>query len=326
VARVLGELLGRSVGFVGACIGGEVRQAVADAAPGSVVLLENLRFDPGETANDSDFAAELAAPFSHYVNDAFGTAHRAHASVDAAARRFPPERRAAGRLMQMEVDAITCLMTRPETPFVAVVGGAKISTKTAPLRALLERVQVLALGGGMATTFLLAEGREVGRSLVEAEMVGAAKEILGEARRRGVEILLPEDVVVTDSVDEPAEVLVVSAGQVPEDAAIVDIGPSARERYAQALDGARSAFWNGPMGVFEDERFAHGTTAVAEALAACQGFTVVGGGESVMAVRRAGVADRISHVSTGGGASLALISGDPMPGLRALESAGSEEA
>jgi len=316
VAAVLERELGRPVRFVPDCIGPEVHRAVE---AGGLLLLENLRFHPGEKANDPGFARELAFPFTHYVNDAFGTAHRAHASVVAAARLFGAGRRAAGRLMEAEVSALRRVVDDPEQPFVAVVGGAKVSTKTAPLMALLERVRRLAIGGGMANTFLLARGREVGRSLVEASEVPTAQRVMESAEARGVELLLPTDVVVTDSLEGPTRVETVPVEAIPADLMVVDIGPATRQAFAAALADARTVFWNGPMGVFEVEAFAAGTVAVAEAMAACPGFTVVGGGESVMAVHRAGVADRMSHVSTGGGASLALVSGETLPAVEALE-------
>ncbi len=319
VAAVLGDLLGSPVRFVDDCVDGPVEEALALAPNGGVVLLENLRFHPGEKADDRAFASELAAPFSHYVNDAFGTAHRAHASVEAVPRLFEPGRRAAGRLMARELEALGRVVHDPEQPFVAVVGGAKVSTKTGPLRTMVERARSVLIGGGMANTFLLAQGRETGRSLVEPEMVPVAREVMELARERGVELLIPTDLVVTDSLDSPSEVRTVAAGAIPPDAMAVDIGPETIARFREAIAGARTVFWNGPMGVFEVEAFAAGTLAVAEAMAACPGFTVVGGGESVMAVHRAGVAGRIDHVSTGGGASLALVSGETLPALAALE-------
>jgi len=317
VASALEAALGRPVRFVQDCVGEPVGRAVAEGA--GLLLLENLRFHPGEKADDELFARKLAAPFSHYVNDAFGTAHRAHASVEAAPRLFPNGRRAAGRLMEREVAALRQVVDDPEQPFVAVIGGAKVSTKTAPLMALLERVQRLAIGGGMANTFFLAQGLEVGRSLVEESELDTARRVIDRARERGVELLLPEDVVVTDDLNAPSTVETLAAEAVRPELMIVDIGPRTRERFAGALADARTVFWNGPMGVFEKEVFAAGTMAVAEAMAACPGFTVVGGGESVMAVHRAGVADRMSHVSTGGGASLQLIAGNPLPAVVALE-------
>lgn len=315
VAAALESALGRSVRFVLDCL-----DTVDDAEPGSLLLLENLRFHAGEKANDSDFAARLTEPYSHYVNDAFGTAHRAHASVEAAARSYPRERKAAGFLMEREVAALNRIVDNPEQPFVAVVGGAKVSTKTAPLEALVGRVSSVLIGGGMANTFFLAQGLEVGRSLVEEEMVETARSVLAAAAERGIEILLPNDVVVADAIDNPQRIEVVASDAVPAELMVVDIGPEARARYREILSAARTIFWNGPMGVFEVADYAAGTLAVAEALASSPAFSVVGGGESVMAIRRARVIDDIDHVSTGGGASLQFITGEGMPAIAALES------
>jgi phosphoglycerate kinase len=315
VAAVLKQALGRTVTFVPDCLD----SAAAGAEPGSLLLLENLRFHPGEKADDPDFAAALAAPYSHYVNDAFGTAHRAHASVVAVPRLYRHRNKAAGFLMEREVKALGRVVDEPQQPFVAVVGGAKVSTKTAPLKALLGRVTSLLIGGGMANTFFLAKGLEVGRSLVEEEMLATAREVLELAAERGIDIELPPDVVVADAIDNPQVVTVVPAESIPADLMVVDIGPRARARYAELLAAARTVFWNGPMGVFEVPDFAAGTLAVAEALAASQAFSVVGGGESVMAIRRAGVIDDIDHVSTGGGASLEFITGEALPAIVALE-------
>jgi phosphoglycerate kinase len=315
VSSILAAALGREVTFVDDCLSPDV----ATAAPGSLLVLENLRFHPGEKANDAGFAAALCAPFSHYVNDAFGTAHRAHASVEAAPRRFERRRRAAGFLMEREVSSLRRLVDDPEPPYAAVVGGAKVSTKTAPLEALLDRVQRLLIGGGMANTFFVARGLEVGRSLVEDEMVAVARDVLARADERGIRLLLPSDVVITDDLADPTKVEVVAADAVPPDMMIVDLGPASRRAYADAVADARTVFWNGPMGVFEVERFAEGTLTIARAMADCPGFTVVGGGESVMAVNRAGLEDRIDHVSTGGGASLQFLTGEPLPAVVALE-------
>jgi phosphoglycerate kinase len=315
VAAALERALGRPVRFVPDCLD----PSRDDVEPGSLLLLENLRFHKGEKANDPEFAKRLAAPFSHYVNDAFGAAHRAHASVAAAAALFAPGRKAAGLLMGAEVAALRRMVENPEQPYVAVVGGAKISTKTAPLAALLERVELLLIGGGMANTMLLAQGRPVGRSLVEDEMLPTAREVLRTARERRIRIELPEDVVVADAIEGPSRIEVVAADEVPDDLMIVDIGPRTRARFEEAIAGAKTVFWNGPMGVFETPEFAEGTMAVARALAASKAFTVVGGGESVMAVHRAGVAGAIGHVSTGGGASLEFITGKVLPAIAALE-------
>ena len=318
VAAALGRALDRPVIFVGDCLD----DAAVGAAPGSLLVLENLRFHAGEKANDPEFAELLAAPYTHYVNDAFGTAHRAHASVVGVPALYPPGRKAAGFLMESEVASLARVVNDPEQPFVAVVGGAKVSTKTEPLEALVKKVSSLLIGGGMANTFFLAKGFEVGRSLVEEDMVTTARDVLAAAAERDVDLVLPDDVVVTDSIDTPTTVAVVAPDSVPSDLMVVDIGPLTRERFAQTLAEARTVFWNGPMGVFEVDRFAGGTLAVAEALAASSAYSVVGGGESVMAIRRAGVVDSIDHVSTGGGASLKFITGDDMPALVALEDRG----
>jgi phosphoglycerate kinase len=315
VAVALEKALGRPVRFVPDCL-----DTLTDVEPGSLLLLENLRFHPGEKANNPDFAARLSEPYSHYVNDAFGTAHRAHASVEAAARRYPKGRKAAGLLMESEVAALARVVDDPEQPFVAVVGGAKVSTKTAPLEALLGRVSALLIGGGMANTFFLAQGLEVGRSLVEVEMLDTARLVLAAANSRGIELVLPADVVVADAIDTPGRVEVVASNAIPAELMVVDIGPLARARYRDVVSAARTVFWNGPMGVFEVPEYAAGTLAMAQALAASPAFSVVGGGESVMAVRQAGVIDDIDHVSTGGGASLQFITGESLPAIAALES------
>ena len=315
VAEVLSAALDRPVHFLPDCL-----DAPPDVDPGSLLLMENLRFHPGEKANDPEFAARLSQPYHFYVNDAFGTAHRAHASVEAAARRYGGGHKAAGFLMGREVAALNRIVDDPEQPFVAVVGGAKISTKTAPLEALLERVRALLIGGGMANTFFLARGFEVGRSLVEEQMIDTARTVIESAEARGIELVLPTDVVAADAIKDPARVEVVSSDRIPADLMVVDIGPDARARYGEVLAGAKTIFWNGPMGVFEVPDFAAGTLSVAEAMAASQAFSVVGGGESVMAVRRAGVLEDIDHVSTGGGASLQFITGEELPALVALES------
>ncbi|MCP4897182.1 MAG: phosphoglycerate kinase [bacterium] len=318
VAKLLSTHLGIPVRFVSDCVGSEVTRALDEADGPALVLLENLRFHAGEKANDSEFAAQLSAPYSHYVNDAFGTAHRAHASVEATAELFAPGRRAAGFLMEREVSTLTQLITAPEPPFVAIVGGAKVSSKTAPLATLLERATALAIGGGMANTFALAKGLEIGKSLFEEEMVTTALEIQERAESREVDLLLPEDVVVTDDLKQPTTVETVAIDAVTPDAIIADIGPRSLERIVAAVANARTVFWNGPLGVFEIERFAAGTLGVAKALGVSPAFTVAGGGETAMAIRNAGVTSDIDHVSTGGGASLKLVSGGDLPALRAL--------
>jgi len=284
-----------------------------------LLLLENLRFYPGEKKNDAEFAAALADGFSHYVNDAFGTAHRAHASVVGVPARFAAGNKAAGFLMLKETHALSRLVVDPARPFAAIVGGAKISTKTAPLEALMNRVQRLLIGGGMANTFLLAQGLETGRSLVEEDMVDMAREVMSRAEKLGVELILPVDYVVTDSIDNPTRIENLPADSIPPDGIIADLGKESAAACAAALNDAATVFWNGPMGVFEKDDFAAGTLAVARAMADCPGFTVVGGGESVMATKLAGLEAKISHVSTGGGASLEFITGKKLPAIKALE-------
>jgi len=316
VAAALSQALGREVPFVSDCLAGD---RLDQLSRHPILLLENLRFYPGEKANDSVFAQTLSGGFSHYVNDAFGTAHRAHASVSAVPSLFEKGYKATGELMGTEVKALSRVVTDPEQPFVAVVGGAKISTKTAPLEALLGKAQRLLIGGGMANTFFLAKGFEIGKSLVEKDMLDTARAVMDRADALGVELLLPTDVVVADAVSGAKIIEVVAAEAVPSDLLIVDLGPESQEEYSQALADAQTVFWNGPMGVFEVDDFAAGTLAVAHAMASCPGFTVVGGGESVMAAKKAGVEDRMSHISTGGGASLQYITGEPLPALTALE-------
>ena len=313
-ANRLGELLGVSVPVMTL---DRAAAAVAAMHPGAVVMLENLRFHPGEEANDPALAQALAGLADVYVNDAFGAAHRAHASVVGVAERLPSY---GGLLLEREVEVLTRLLRTAEHPFAAVIGGAKVSDKLAVIRHLLERIDVLVIGGGMANTFLLAQGREIGTSLAEPTQVPEAQAVLALATKRDVTVLLPIDVVVAPSI-EAATGTVVSVGAIPADAAIFDIGPATVESYASAIRGAKTVFWNGPMGVFERPAFAAGTLGVAQAVAEVDGFTVVGGGDSVAAIEQAGLADRIDHVSTGGGASLELLEGRVLPGVAALPEA-----
>lgn len=317
VARKLVELLGRPVRFVEDCVGEPVRDVLDVLEPGGVCLLENLRFHAGEKANDPDFARQLAEPCEAYVDDAFGTAHRAHASVVGVAELF--ERRAAGRLMAREVHALGKLLDAPDRPFVAILGGAKIEGKIDTLKNLLPRLDALLLGGGMANTFLAAKGSHMADSLVEYDRVDVARDILAEAEEHGVEVMLPEDLIVTTDLDAPGPGMPVSAGRVPQGQKAVDVGSSTRLRFAAKIAEAGTLFWNGPLGVFEKPPFDEGTNEVADALADCPGFTVVGGGETVAAVRRAGVVDRLGHVSTGGGASLDFLAGKTLPGVAVLQ-------
>ena len=315
VAPVLARLAGRPVTFVPDVVGEKAKAAVAAARPGDVLLLDNLRFEAGEEKNDPALCAGLASLADVYVNDAFGSAHRAHASTAGVAAHFAA--RAAGPLMAREVAALTRLRDHAEHPFVAVVGGAKISGKLETLQALIGKADVVVLVGGMANTFLLAEGIAVGKSLVEPELLETARQALAQAAARGVTLVLPSDVVVAAGLDAPGHTAPVTG--VGADEMILDIGPETRARIAGLLATAKTVFWNGPAGVFEKEAFAAGTMAIARALADSHAFTVVGGGESVAAVQQAGVAAKLSHVSTSGGASLEFLAGDVLPGIAALE-------
>ncbi|MDN5347516.1 MAG: phosphoglycerate kinase [Clostridia bacterium] len=315
VARTLEELLGRKVKKVHDCIGPEVEAAVASLEPGEVLLLENLRFHPEEEANDPEFARKLAALADIYVNDAFGAAHRAHASTEGVAHYLPA---AAGFLMQKEIEALGKALADPERPFVAIIGGAKISDKIGVIKNLLGKVDKLLIGGGMANTFLKAMGLNLGASLVEEDRVSLAGELIQEARRLGKELLLPQDLVVASKMTADAPHQVVKVNAVPDGWMALDIGPETQQAFSRAIAGARTVVWNGPMGVFELEPFARGTEAVARAVAEVRGLTIVGGGDSVAAVEKAGVAERIGHISTGGGASLEFLEGKILPGVAAL--------
>ena len=324
VAEYLGGLLGGPVAFAEDCVGEPARAAVAALEDGGVLLLENLRFHAGETENEEAFAAALAELGDAYVGDAFGAAHRAHASVVGVPARL--RRKAAGRLMVAEVAALGRLLGDVEKPYVAVIGGAKIEGKIDTIANLLELVDTLVLGGGMANTFLRAQSREIGDSLFEPDKVPLAAQLLQQAAARGVEVLLPVDLVVADAIDAPQSAREVAAeAGVPTGGKALDIGPESRRRFAAAIAGARTVFWNGPMGVAERPPFDAGTRAVAAAVADVAGFSVIGGGETVAAARQAGVAERIGHVSTGGGASLEFLAGLELPGVEALRSGSSRE-
>ena len=320
VAARLAELLGRPVAFADDCVGPPAEQAVNSAPPGGVVLLENLRFHPEEEKNDPAFAKQLASLADVYVNDAFGAAHRAHASVDAIVKLLPQA--AAGLLMERELKYLGDALSNPARPFVAVLGGAKVSDKIDVIENLLARVDRLLIGGAMAYTFFKAQGLPVGRSLVEDDKLDSARDILARASQRGVMLLLPTDHVVAPKLEanQPTQVLDV------DDAAIgdrmgLDIGPATVAAYREALQDAKTVVWNGPMGVFEIDAFAKGTMAVAQAVADVNGTTIVGGGDSIAAVHKAGVTDRITHISTGGGASLEFLGGQTLPGVAVLPEA-----
>lgn len=317
VAAELARLLDVEVAFADDCVGGEAVRAVGRLGEGDVLLLENLRFHAGEKANDPGFADALSVMADVFVGDAFGTAHRAHASVVGVAERV--ETKAAGRLMVKEVASLSRLLGEPGRPFVGILGGAKIEGKIDTLENLLPRLDVLLLGGGMANTFLAALGYELKMSLVEPDRVELAGEILRRAEENGTKVLLPTDLVVTDSLGDPQRVETVAADAIPDGMMAVDVGTETRAAFVEACAGAGTLFWNGPLGVFEKPPFHEGTQTVAEGLSRCAGFTVIGGGETVAAVRRAGVAGSLSHVSTGGGASLELLAGKTLPGVAVLE-------
>lgn len=315
VAERLGELLGQKVVFNREIIGPQAREAVEALEPGQVMLLENVRFLPGEEKNDPELARELASLADLFVNDAFGTAHRAHASTAGVAGYLPA---AAGMLLEKEIEVMGGALTDPQRPFIAILGGAKVSDKIGVIKNLLTKVDHLIIGGGMANTFLKAKGFDVGKSLLEEDKVSLAQSLLAEAEEKGVSFHLPEDVVIAPSLDAPDRSREVSIDRVPADQMILDIGPETGRRYGEIIKTARTVVWNGPMGVFEVDAFARGTEAVAQAMAQVDGVTIIGGGDSVAAVEKVGVADRMSHISTGGGASLEFLEGKELPGVAAL--------
>jgi phosphoglycerate kinase len=321
VADHLEKLLGKKVWFEDDCVGDDVMAAVKKMKPGDVVVLENVRFRPEEEKGDEAFAKKLAATAELYVNDAFGTAHRPHASTTIVAKFLPG---AAGFLVRREVEALSRLLGRPEKPFAVVLGGAKVSDKVQVLKSLLEdvgKVDALVIGGGMGFTFLAAEGAQVGASLVEKEMLDTAKEILGSCRSRGVAVHLPLDAVAAPGPEVPGDARVVDSKKMPPKLKGLDIGPETVKAFTAVLESARTVFWNGPMGVFEVKTFRKGTDEIARAIAGATkrgAFTVVGGGDSVRAVEELKIEGEFSHVSTGGGASLEFLAEGTLPGLEAL--------
>ncbi len=317
VAEFLRRALGVPVHLAPDCVGPGTEQLVATTKPGEVVLLENLRFHAAEEKNDPAFSAQLARLADVYIDDAFGAAHRAHASTAGMTVHFADK--AAGFLLEREVGFLSTLLRNPATPFVAVLGGAKVSDKIAVLEHLLGRVQAFCIGGAMAYTFLKAQGKSVGRSRIEADRLDVARETLTRAAAAKVRVLLPVDHLAADKPEAGAVTRVVTAEAFPDDLLGVDIGPGTIRLFADELATARTIFWNGPMGIFEIDAFSKGTMAVAEALAASTGTTVVGGGDSVAALRRAGKIDAVTHVSTGGGAALEFLEGRELPGLKALQ-------
>jgi len=296
VAKRASELLGVPVPLAHDCVGPEVRRQVGELRPGDVLMLENVRFHPEEEQNDAPFAKALAAGFDAYVNDAFGAAHRAHASTEGVAHILPAY---AGLLLDRELRVLTSLLESPARPFVAVIGGAKVSSKIDVLRSLVMKADVIAIGGGMANTFLAATGTDIKASLSEPDREGDARAILAAATARGTDVILPVDMRWSGE-------------------RILDIGEETERAFAARIAGAKTVFWNGPMGLFEQPEYAHGTEAIARAMAASAGVTVVGGGESVQAVEQLGLADKMTHVSTGGGAALELIEGKKLPGVEAI--------
>ena len=315
VAERLSELLGAPVKYLLESVGPETDKAVAGLKPGQVALLENVRFHSEEEKNDPAFAEQLAQLGDVYVNDAFGAAHRAHASTEGVAHHLPA---VAGLLLQREIDVIGEALAHPKKPFVAIIGGAKVSDKMGVLHNLLDKVDSLLIGGGMANTFLVAIGCQVGESLLEKDKVSEARDLIRQADAQKVQLMLPKDVVVASDFSNDAESKTVSCQETPAGWRILDIGPGTVQQYCEAIVQAKTVVWNGPMGVFEMDKFAEGTRGIAQAVANCRGLTIAGGGDSVAAIEQAGLASKISHVSTGGGATLELLEGRTLPGLAAL--------
>lgn len=313
VAEHLGELLDQKVAFAEDCIGPPAQTAAEKLQPGDVLLLENTRFHAEEKANDPEFAKKLASLADIYVNDAFGSAHRAHASTEGVANYLPA---AAGFLMEKEIRYLGQAIANPDHPFIAILGGAKISDKIGVIRNLLEKADQVLIGGGMANTFFKAQGYPVGDSLVEDEVLDTARELIEEGGNR---LRLPVDVVIADDFSAEAERKVMSMGPVPEGWRILDVGPETIDSFSRVIADAGTVVWNGPMGVFEFPRFAEGTVRLAEAVANSDAVSIIGGGDSVAAIQEAGLGEAVTHISTGGGASLEMLEGKTLPGLAALD-------
>jgi phosphoglycerate kinase len=313
---VLGE--GENVAFAPDCVGEIASELSNNLQQGQTLLLENLRFHPGEEANDPKFAEQLASLCDLYVNDAFGSAHRAHASTEGITHFVPQA--AAGLLMESELSHLGKALNRPDKPFVAIIGGAKVSDKIEVIESLISKADAILIGGGMAYTFLRAQGQQTGKSLVEEDKIDVALAALDEARSRGVKFLLPVDHILADRFDAHATLSIFEGDDAfPADLMALDIGPKTVKLFSDEIAGARTVLWNGPMGVFEFPAFAHGTNGIAKAVAAnADATTIVGGGDSVSAIQKSGFADRITHISTGGGASLEFLEGKPLPGVEAL--------
>nr|WP_199307678.1 MULTISPECIES: phosphoglycerate kinase [unclassified Leptolyngbya] len=322
VAKRLSELLEQEVIKPSDCIGDEVASVVAAMKPGQVILLENVRFHPEEEKNDPEFAKQLASVADLYVNDAFGTAHRAHASTEGVTKYLSTS--VAGFLIEKELEYLQNAIDNPQRPLAAIIGGSKVSSKITVIEALLEKVDKLLIGGGMIFTFYKARGLSVGKSLVEDEFLELAKTLEAKAKEKGVDLLLPTDVVVADNFSPDANAQTVSVESIPDGWMGLDIGPDSVKVFQDALKQCKSVVWNGPMGVFEFDKFAQGTEAIAHTLAELTGTgttTIIGGGDSVAAVEKVGVAEKMSHISTGGGASLELLEGKVLPGISALNDA-----
>lgn len=317
VAELLAKLLKKPVAFFpsASVVDDEVKKHVAAMKSGEVCLLENTRYVAGETKNDPEFAAQLASLADLFVNDAFATCHRAHSSNVGVAALLPS---ALGFLVQKEVEIMGKALSDPKRPFVAILGGAKVSDKIGVIENLLNKVDTILIGGGMAYTFLKALGKEIGTSLLEADKIDLAKELLHRAEEKGVRVELPVDGVVADAVKPGQTTEVVSIDAIPKDKMSLDIGPKTAERYVKIIESAQTVVWNGPMGVFEIPEFANGTIALAKAMANCSGVTIIGGGDSAAAVEQAGLKDKMTHVSTGGGASLEFLEGKKLPGIAAI--------
>lgn len=317
VVERLSSLLGKKVSFIETAPGPELMKEVGEMKPGDVVLLENIRFYPGEEKNDPELGKRLAALCDVFINDAFAAAHRGHASNDAITNYARES--AAGFLLKEEIEYFKKAMGNPERPLGALIGGAKVSTKLAALKHIVSIADYLIIGGGMAFTFMKASGLEVGKSLLEEELVGDAREVMDLAGKKGAEVLLPVDIVVAPEFNNDSPRRVVAAGAIPEDMIGLDIGPESVRLFAEKIKGSKTVIWNGPMGAFEMPHFAEGTFAIARALADSGCLSIVGGGDSVAAVHKSGVADRISYISTGGGAWLELLEGKTLPGIAALD-------
>jgi phosphoglycerate kinase len=315
IAKRLGELLGQPVQKVDDCIGPEVQKAVDALQPGEVLILENVRFYAEEEANDPEFAKALASLGDIYVNDAFGTAHRAHASTTGVADYLPA---VSGFLMEKELEFLGNALDEPKRPFVAILGGAKVKDKIGVIESLLNKADTLIIGGGMAYTFLKAQGYEIGKSLLDPERLDFCRDIMAKAKEKGVELLLPVDIVVGRERTADTEYKVVDAKEIPADWEGLDSGPKTTEMFSEVVKKAGTVVWNGPMGVFEIDVFAAGTRGLAQAMADSSAVTVIGGGDSAAAVEQMGLADKMTHVSTGGGASLEFLEGRVLPGVAAL--------